>query len=114
MAVCVNCGSPTIIKTSWASANPGRKFFCCITRRRGCGFVDWEEGPSCERAVEVFRHFAVVAYQVRDCEEEALRMASEIRHHQEQALGMAVKYTRMKMILMFSGGFFFILYVVFH
>ncbi|XP_022038651.1 uncharacterized protein At1g43920, Chloroplastic-like [Helianthus annuus] len=113
MVVCSNCGSPTIVKTSWTPANPGRKFFCCITRHRGCGFVDWAEGPSCERAVEVFRHFAGLAYQVRDHEEQASRMTSEIRQLHEQALGMAVKYTRLKMMLMFSWVFF-ISYVAFH
>ncbi|KAJ0444032.1 putative DNA-(apurinic or apyrimidinic site) lyase transcription factor GRF family [Helianthus anomalus] len=107
MVLCRNCGSQTIIKTSWTATNPGRKFYCCISRRGGCGFVDWAEGPSCQRAIDVFRHFMHEQQHVT-----VANQASEIRHLQDEALTMAVKYTRVKMLLLFSWVFFVLYYVV--
>ncbi|KAL8224172.1 hypothetical protein R6Q57_019647 [Mikania cordata] len=48
-----SCGSSTSCTTSWTRRNPGRRFYCCKKKGRGCGFVAWADPPMCPRSMEV-------------------------------------------------------------
>ncbi|KAM0051735.1 putative transcription factor GRF family [Helianthus debilis subsp. tardiflorus] len=45
MVTC-RCGLPSVLRTSYTRANPGRRFHYCLIRgSRGCGFVAWAAPP---------------------------------------------------------------------
>nr|GEU64854.1 zinc finger, GRF-type [Tanacetum cinerariifolium] len=50
---CPNCGGPSIIRTSWTTINPARRFCCCAKRGINCGIIDWYDPPMCPRSVQV-------------------------------------------------------------
>ncbi|KAJ9542113.1 hypothetical protein OSB04_028619 [Centaurea solstitialis] len=62
MVIC-DCGSIAIIRTSWTSTNPGRRFYCCSIKVSClmnwhhmvcvCIFLGWVDGPMCPRAVQI-------------------------------------------------------------
>ncbi|KAJ9535054.1 hypothetical protein OSB04_un001875 [Centaurea solstitialis] len=47
------CGSIGLIKTSWTSRNPGRRFYTCSNMERRCGFIRWFDPPMCSRSMEI-------------------------------------------------------------
>ncbi|KAL8193322.1 hypothetical protein R6Q57_026903 [Mikania cordata] len=47
------CGSSTSCTTSWTRRNPGRRFYCCKKKGKGCGFVAWADPPIYPRSMEV-------------------------------------------------------------
>ncbi|GKA51631.1 pentatricopeptide repeat superfamily protein, partial [Tanacetum coccineum] len=49
----LSCGSVGVIRTSWTSTNPGRRFFGCSKRGTNCGIIDWYDPPMCDRAVQI-------------------------------------------------------------
>ncbi|GJW33188.1 zinc finger, GRF-type containing protein [Tanacetum coccineum] len=51
--ICRRCGSVGVIRTSWTSTNPGRRFFGCSKRGTNCGIIDWYDPPMCDRAVQI-------------------------------------------------------------
>ncbi|GKA93517.1 zinc finger, GRF-type containing protein [Tanacetum coccineum] len=51
--ICRRCGSVGVIRTSWTSTNPGRRFFGCSKRGTNCGIIDWYDPPMCDRVVQI-------------------------------------------------------------
>ncbi|KAJ9557626.1 hypothetical protein OSB04_012240 [Centaurea solstitialis] len=45
-----HCGCRAIVRISWTSANPGRRFFCCPNTGYDCGFFMWVDTPMFNRA----------------------------------------------------------------
>ena len=52
MVVC-HCGAPALVKTSWTSKNPGRRFYGCPRKVSRCDFFCWYDQQMCSRAMEV-------------------------------------------------------------
>ncbi|KAJ9535355.1 hypothetical protein OSB04_un001533 [Centaurea solstitialis] len=52
MVIC-DCGSIAIIRTSWTSTNPGRRFYCCSIKGSKCRFLGWVDGPMCPRSIQI-------------------------------------------------------------
>ncbi|KAK4417261.1 hypothetical protein Salat_2551700 [Sesamum alatum] len=54
-----NCGEPVVMRTSWTSANLGRRFRGCSgyrlmkLKRLYCGIFEWIDPPMCPRAMEI-------------------------------------------------------------
>ncbi|KAK6151949.1 hypothetical protein DH2020_014584 [Rehmannia glutinosa] len=46
-----HCGTLAVIRTSWTTDNPGRRFQSCRQfDRGGCSFFAWKDPPMCRRA----------------------------------------------------------------
>ncbi|KAL8250812.1 hypothetical protein R6Q59_034505 [Mikania micrantha] len=52
MAFCA-CGKQAIVRTSWTSKNPGRRFFSCLEQGCKTGFFGWFDPPMCDRSVDI-------------------------------------------------------------
>ncbi|KAL8255144.1 hypothetical protein R6Q59_033365 [Mikania micrantha] len=44
------CGKQAIVRTSWTSINPGRRFFSCPEQ---IGFIGWFDLPMFDRSVDI-------------------------------------------------------------
>ncbi|KAJ9543462.1 hypothetical protein OSB04_023169 [Centaurea solstitialis] len=86
------CGADAIIRTSWTTSNPGRRFYCCSRTVRCCGFICWMDQPLDSRSIDVVRGL--------------LRSKKNI----EEAYAVAVQESRiLKIILAFSWILFVIM-----
>nr|KAJ0203201.1 hypothetical protein LSAT_V11C500271740 [Lactuca sativa] len=67
MVMCF-CGREAVVRTSWTSANPGRRFLSCPQKGSRCQFLGWIDPPMCARAMliipELLRNINKVNYQV--------------------------------------------------
>ncbi|GER42737.1 GRF zinc finger containing protein [Striga asiatica] len=47
--------SVVVVRTSWTSENPGRRFYSCKKYKDGggCNFFAWVDGPICNRSKQV-------------------------------------------------------------
>ncbi|KAL8246526.1 hypothetical protein R6Q59_007742 [Mikania micrantha] len=52
MAFCA-CGKQAIVRTSWTSKNPGRRFFSCPEQGCKAGFIGWYNPTICDRSVDI-------------------------------------------------------------
>ncbi|KAL8206225.1 hypothetical protein R6Q57_009776 [Mikania cordata] len=52
MAFCA-CGKQAIIRTSWTSKNPGRRFFSCQEQGCNTGFIGWFDPPMSDRSIDI-------------------------------------------------------------
>ncbi|PWA49795.1 hypothetical protein CTI12_AA478310 [Artemisia annua] len=50
MVHCPNCNAQSVIRTSWTTINPRRRFYCCSG---SCGIINWYDPPMCPRAVQI-------------------------------------------------------------
>ncbi|KAL8249741.1 hypothetical protein R6Q59_006609 [Mikania micrantha] len=41
------CGKEAVIRTSWTSRNPGRRFYSCPDQRSNCSFITWVDPKMC-------------------------------------------------------------------
>ncbi|GKC65942.1 zinc finger, GRF-type containing protein [Tanacetum coccineum] len=55
MVWCSKCDSIGVIRTSWTSDNPGRRFYCCSTRGSNHGFIDWYDEETCQCSVLIIK-----------------------------------------------------------
>ncbi|KAK1422121.1 hypothetical protein QVD17_25015 [Tagetes erecta] len=97
--VLCSCGCATSIRTSWTSANPGRRFHCCVAE---CGFVSWSDPPMCPRAKSVIPGLLV---SLNKSQEFGATMVVE-------NIGMGMQNKRLKMLL-FLSWCMFITYLLF-
>ncbi|PWA85903.1 zinc finger, GRF-type [Artemisia annua] len=44
------CGKQAITRTSWTSANPGRRFYCCSDEGSSCRWIGWYDLEMCVRS----------------------------------------------------------------
>ncbi|CAI9291707.1 unnamed protein product [Lactuca saligna] len=52
MVLCF-CGNVAVVRTSWTSRNPGRRFYACPKMGSKCGFVGWFDPPMCQRLIVI-------------------------------------------------------------
>ncbi|CAA0822291.1 DNA topoisomerase 3-alpha [Striga hermonthica] len=58
------CGQLSVIRTSWTSENPGRRFSSC--KRGGCTFFSWVDGPMCNRSKQLIPGLLWKSNELRD------------------------------------------------
>ncbi|PWA71426.1 zinc finger, GRF-type [Artemisia annua] len=44
------CGKQAITRTSWTSANPGRRFYCCPDEGSSFRWIGWYDPEMCARS----------------------------------------------------------------
>nr|KAJ0226078.1 hypothetical protein LSAT_V11C100025700 [Lactuca sativa] len=49
MVLCF-CGNVTVVRTSWTSRNPCRRFYACPKMGSRCGFLGWFDSPMFQRS----------------------------------------------------------------
>ncbi|KAK9074546.1 hypothetical protein SSX86_007144 [Deinandra increscens subsp. villosa] len=47
------CGDEAIIRTSWTTRNPGRRFYGCPRTASTCRFIGWYDPQMCQRSTEI-------------------------------------------------------------
>ncbi|KAL8243383.1 hypothetical protein R6Q59_009641 [Mikania micrantha] len=47
------CGKEAVIRTSWTSRNPGRRFYSCPDQRSNCSFITWVDPEMCPRSIMI-------------------------------------------------------------
>nr|KAJ0218705.1 hypothetical protein LSAT_V11C300109430 [Lactuca sativa] len=52
MVLCF-CGNVAVVRTSWTSRNPGRRFYACPKMGSRCGFLGWFDPPMCQRSTVI-------------------------------------------------------------
>ncbi|KAL8197747.1 hypothetical protein R6Q57_024281 [Mikania cordata] len=45
------CGKEAVIRTSWTSRNPGRRFYSCPDQGSNCSFITWVDPEMCPRSI---------------------------------------------------------------
>nr|GEV94106.1 hypothetical protein [Tanacetum cinerariifolium] len=55
MVRCSKCDSIGVIRTSWTSDNPERRFYCCSKRGSNHGFIDWFDEKTCQCSVLIIK-----------------------------------------------------------
>ncbi|KAL8228269.1 hypothetical protein R6Q57_015853 [Mikania cordata] len=45
------CGKESVVRTSWTSRNPGRRFYSCLDRGSNCSFITWVDPEMCPRSI---------------------------------------------------------------
>ncbi|KAL8230034.1 hypothetical protein R6Q57_014934 [Mikania cordata] len=45
------CGKEVVIRTSWTSRNPGRRFCSCPDQGSNCSFITWVDPEMCPRSI---------------------------------------------------------------
>ncbi|GER30052.1 GRF zinc finger containing protein, partial [Striga asiatica] len=86
------CGRRAVIRTSWTTENPGRRFQACSNLSEedpGCVFFDWYDPPMCRRAKALIPG---LLKKMNASEEEILKLKTE-------TLGLAVMNRKLKKII---------------
>ncbi|GER40470.1 GRF zinc finger containing protein [Striga asiatica] len=76
------CGERSVIRTSWTSENPGRRFRSCIEYEGEgnpeCDFFSWVDPPMCRRSTEIIpgllRKSNVLRAENEELREENIRL----------------------------------------
>ncbi|GER39586.1 GRF zinc finger containing protein [Striga asiatica] len=70
------CGRRAVIRTSWTTENPGRRFQACLKNEEegGCVFFDWNDPPMCRRAKALIPG---LLKKMNASEEEILKLKTE-------------------------------------
>ncbi|GJY59423.1 hypothetical protein Tco_0459315 [Tanacetum coccineum] len=80
MVRCPSCKAQSIIRTSWTSVNPGRRFYCCPGTH---GIIDWYDDPMCPRAVQIIpgllRNINTLQASYEDLQSKMFEQANETR-----------------------------------
>ncbi|PWA87300.1 zinc finger, GRF-type [Artemisia annua] len=95
------CGLPTVIRTTWRPANPGRRFYCCPKPEPNDGFQDWVDPPMCARSVMIIPGLLNNMNQLQQTARESAAIARE----------NASKARRFKIMLGLSW-LFFVMYLM--
>ncbi|KAL8226529.1 hypothetical protein R6Q57_016361 [Mikania cordata] len=45
------CGKEAVIRTSWTSRYPGRRFYSCPDQESSCSFITWVDPEMCPRSI---------------------------------------------------------------
>ncbi|GER33799.1 GRF zinc finger containing protein [Striga asiatica] len=89
----VDCyfGRRAVIRTSWTTENPGRRFQACLKNEEGGGCVlfDWYDPPMCRRAKALIPR---LLKKMNASEEEILKLKKE-------TLGLAAMNRKLKKII---------------
>ncbi|GER31392.1 B3 domain-containing protein Os12g0592300 [Striga asiatica] len=61
------CRQLAVIRTSWTSENPRRRFsFCKLYKEGGCNFFSWIDGPMCNRSKQLINGLLQKSNELRD------------------------------------------------
>ncbi|KAM0046911.1 putative DNA topoisomerase transcription factor GRF family [Helianthus debilis subsp. tardiflorus] len=90
--VICDCGSGTILLTSWTRSNPGRRFYSCVGGT--CGFVTWADPPICARASQIIPG-----------------LLRNINENEAKNRTMTRKIKRLQLVLFLSWLFFFMYFI---